>query len=299
MNRRHLIAAGLSLSLALAACGEERQPVERQTALDLPGFFDCIRETDAVLVSAHRAGPSRGLPENALETINALLELGPAMVEVDVRTTRDGVLVLMHDETLNRTTTGNGSVASKTYADLASLRLLDPDGARTPYPIPTLREAILAVKGRGILSIDTKGTDFGLLLDVVDKTDAMAWVSFITYSVNAAAHLRRMAPDAMISVTIKSEQGLRSAQDRLGDLSRITAWTGTGDPNPRLYRALDQAGVEVSLGTFGSADRQRGNARQNAYRDLHDRGVDIIATNEPRAAMASLPMGRVSTCLLP
>src|SRR5690606_35917448 len=95
-----------------------------------------------VLVSAHRGGPRPGLPENALATFEYALNFAPALLETDVRRTADGTLVLLHDETLDRTTTGAGPVAARTLADLRTLYLLDPEGTATPHRIPTLAEAL-------------------------------------------------------------------------------------------------------------------------------------------------------------
>src|SRR5690606_29972854 len=84
------------------------------------------------LVSLHRGGPTSGYPENALETFAYNASLQPVIVECDVRLSKDSALVLMHDNTLSRTTTGRGSVNERTLAELKKLRLADNDQKRTP-----------------------------------------------------------------------------------------------------------------------------------------------------------------------
>ena len=71
------------------------------------------RSTNSVLVVAHR-GDWRNFPENSLEGIENAIKMGVDIVELDVQRTQDGVLILMHDETLNRTTTGKGKVSEVT-----------------------------------------------------------------------------------------------------------------------------------------------------------------------------------------
>ncbi|MEO0755238.1 MAG: glycerophosphodiester phosphodiesterase family protein, partial [Pseudomonadota bacterium] len=83
-----------------------------------------------------------------------VLDQVPALLEVDVRESRDGALVLMHDDTVDRTTTGSGLVADLTLAELKALRLLDNDGRETDFQIPTLGEALSAIGGRTILQLD-------------------------------------------------------------------------------------------------------------------------------------------------
>lgn len=249
------------------------------------------------MVSAHRAGPAPGLPENAIEALDAVLDIGPAMIEVDVRTTGDGVMVLLHDRDLNRTTTGNGRISSKNYTQLERVRLKDPEGATTPYRIPTLHDALLATKGRGILSLDLKAVETDRVVRLVEETDSMNWVSFVAYDLDDAIEIRRAAPDAMIALTIRSFRALDDARDALGGLERVTAWTGTRDPNPRLYRALAESGVEVTLGTFGTADRQEPATARRAYTQLKNQGVDIIASDRPRLVMSAIPPDKVAACM--
>jgi glycerophosphoryl diester phosphodiesterase len=111
----------------------------------------------AVLVVAHRAahrGPGAGGPENSLPSIEAAIAMGCDMVEVDVRRTADGHLVLMHDTTVDRTTTGNGRVDALTLDQIRKLRLLDDDGLPTDLRVPTLHEALVACRGRIMVNLD-------------------------------------------------------------------------------------------------------------------------------------------------
>ena len=80
------------------------------------------RSTNSVLVVAHR-GDWRNFPENSLEGIENAIKMGVDIVELDVQRTQDGVLILMHDETLNRTTTGKGKVSEVTMDYISNLYL--------------------------------------------------------------------------------------------------------------------------------------------------------------------------------
>lgn len=89
------------------------------------GLRDLFRHTDQPLplVSAHRGGPQPGYPENCLATFENTLHHTFAIMEVDPRYTKDGQIVLHHDDTLGRTTTGRGKVSDFTLAELKALRL--------------------------------------------------------------------------------------------------------------------------------------------------------------------------------
>ncbi len=108
------------------------------------------------VVIAHR-GNSSEAPENTLAAINEAFALGADMVEVDVHLSRDGVPVVIHDETVDRTTNGTGLVSGMT---LAELKALDAGSWVSPRyageRIPTLGEALQAAKGKGRLLLDLK-----------------------------------------------------------------------------------------------------------------------------------------------
>lgn len=129
-----------------------------------------------MLVVAHRAchvpAPLHNwrepLPENSLAGIDRCIALGVDVAEVDVRRTRDGYLVLMHDDRVDRTTDGHGKVADLTLAAMRALRLRrdegGPDAPLTDARVPTLDEALACARGRIILNLDIQA---GLHPDVI------------------------------------------------------------------------------------------------------------------------------------
>lgn len=115
-----------------------------------------------ILTAAHRA-QWRSAPENSVPAILAAFEDGAEIVELDVRLTADGVPVLMHDTTVDRTTDGTGRVDSLTLAQIEGLRLREGLGgaqaALTDEHVPTLAEAMLLARDRGLVNLD-KGWPF-------------------------------------------------------------------------------------------------------------------------------------------
>ncbi|MCM4082467.1 glycerophosphodiester phosphodiesterase family protein [Paractinoplanes hotanensis] len=124
-------------------------------AVEKPGSLFLRHGTGApVMVVAHR-GYWRGAPENSLGAVTQAVSHGAQVVEVDIRRTRDGELVLMHDDSVDRTTDGRGRVADLTLAEVRALRLREGLGGRyapvTAVGVPTLREALLALRDSGAL----------------------------------------------------------------------------------------------------------------------------------------------------
>jgi glycerophosphoryl diester phosphodiesterase len=109
-----------------------------------------LADERTILTSAHR-GEHHRHPENSLPAIQAAADAGMDYTELDIRTTSDGKLVLMHDATVNRMTNGKGTVAEMTFDEIRALDL----GARFPgkFPglqVPTFDEALELAKKDGI-----------------------------------------------------------------------------------------------------------------------------------------------------
>jgi glycerophosphoryl diester phosphodiesterase len=96
-------------------------------------------------VAAHRGGAALW-PENSLLAYRGALALGVDLLETDVHLTADGEVVVLHDPTLDRTTTGAGPVRDARRVDLAPLRLRARDGSATQEPIPTLGELLALLR---------------------------------------------------------------------------------------------------------------------------------------------------------
>lgn len=116
----------------------------------------------SVIVVAHR-GCWEPAPENSIEAIDRCRAKGIRVIELDVRTTKDKVLVLMHDGTIDRTTNRTGPVAELTYAELASARLrVGAGGAAASVSgesVPTLAAALIAAGDDTIVNLDVKDAD--------------------------------------------------------------------------------------------------------------------------------------------
>lgn len=102
-----------------------------------------------VLVTAHR-GDWRNAPENSLRAFQYAVAMGVDMVELDLKKTKDNAIVIMHDETINRTTNGNGKPADYTLQELKNFRLKNGLGRATNNTIPTLKEVMLALKSSAV-----------------------------------------------------------------------------------------------------------------------------------------------------
>lgn len=106
-----------------------------------------------VMIFAHR-GNWRNSAENSILAFQDCINEGLDGIEVDLQMTKDSVLIIMHDETLDRTTTGSGKVSDYTIDELRKLRLLNPIGVKTRQTIPTFEQVLLLAKDKILIQVD-------------------------------------------------------------------------------------------------------------------------------------------------
>ncbi len=251
--------------------------------------FLTYSDTRVPLVSAHRGGPDLDYPENAIETFQRIAYKTAAIIECDIALSKDSVLVLMHDETLDRTSTGTGKVNRKTLEELKALQLKDNQGNITSYQIPTLDEALSWGVGKVIFTLDVKrNVPYRLVIDAVRKAHAEAYVAIITYNVDQAATVNNLAPDLMISASIRHADDLLRLNDADVPDTRILAFIGTREADKQLTDLLHQHGILCILGTMGNLDRQAETRGDQLYAEFVENGADILSTDRPLQAAQSL-----------
>jgi glycerophosphoryl diester phosphodiesterase len=290
--RRAGVAA---LAVLLAGCAATPQPAPSSPA-DLGAWFDCLRHRGEALVGAHRAGPAPGLPENALETMMATLTRNPdALLEIDVQVSLDGVLFLLHDDRLDRTTTGSGPARRRDWVDLAALALRDDDGAVTNSRIPTLAQALALARIRGgVVQLDVKrGVDFAAVVAAVRAAGAERHAIIITYRDEDALAVARLAPELMVSAEVRSAAAAEALIAAGMRRDRLLAWTGIRAPDAALFAALRAAGIEPLFGTLGRPgdrldDRWLADGDASEFAELEQQGVVVVATDRGTEVEAAL-----------
>lgn len=146
MKIRNAVLIALSLALSSLVLSAQNRAETLLADLKNP-------ESKTVFVVAHR-GDWRNACENSFDAIQNCIDMGVDIVEIDLKMTKDGELVLMHDKTLNRTTNGKGPVSEKTLSEVKQLVLRDGSGSKTHHKVPTLREAMLLAKGKILVNLD-------------------------------------------------------------------------------------------------------------------------------------------------
>jgi len=168
------------------------------------------------LVSAHRGdtGSVDSYPENTVEAVVQAAEKGADIVEVDVWLSADGTWWVMHDQAVDRTTTGHGDIQQMTDAELAALRIngglgYDRERHRTELRVPRLAELLEAARSQGaVVQVSIKhhgAAAAGRLARFVVDHDAVGFAAIRTYTVDAASVVEAVEPEIFLVVRTESD----------------------------------------------------------------------------------------------
>lgn len=262
-------------------------------------------KTDNFLVIAHRGGRSLG-PEGTVYTFQKAVDLGVDVIEIDIRSTKDSQLVIMHDSTVDRITDGKGPVNSFSLKELKRLDAgfrWSPDNGRT-YPmrgkgltIPTLAEAFAALpKIRMNIEIkESKPEVIAPLCDLIRDYQKTDHVMIASFDVSQLRRFRSQCPQVATSVGAREAvvfYGLQWAfidhiysppaqalqvPERYGNMRVIT---------PRFLKAAHSRNMRVHVWTVNDTDQMR-------Y--LIKLGVDGIMTDYPEKLLQLLKRSRKSS----
>ena len=173
--KKNILLLIVLLATSLTVCAQRSKTLVKE----LNDF-----KSKKVLVVSHR-GDWRNAPENSLQAFKNCIDMGVDMIEIDLHKTKDGQLVLMHDNTINRTTDGKGKVSEYTLAELKKFHLRNGMGRVTFHQIPTLEEVLNLSKGKILINID-KGYDYFkdvyALLEKTGTTDQVVIKSGYDYA---------------------------------------------------------------------------------------------------------------------
>lgn len=284
----------ISLIVLCFSCIQTREPethyVSFETAAELREYLQWYPERTP-LIGAHRGGPADGFPENCIPTFERAIGFAPCLIECDVRKSRDDVLVLMHDERLERTTTGEGNITDFTLPQLKELRLVDSTGAVTEFGIPTLAEALLWAEGKAVLELDVKHpVTPEEIVHIINAHEAHGFSIVITYDWHAAETYHLLDKELVISCSARSTDGVEYLLQSSVPTENLIAFVGVSEPTEDVYRILHQNGIRTILGTMGNLDRKAQTRGAKVYCDLLRNGADVLATDDVELASEALAL---------
>ncbi len=264
----------LILLLFLVACARPESSEQLENILEK--FHDTSSEY--VMVAAHRAAHN-GYPENSISAIKHAINLGVDIVELDVKTTKDGIPVLMHDGTIDRTTNGSGKPENYTLLELKTFRLKMKDGTLTNETIPTLEEALKVVLGNIMVDIDLKTDNLEPIVKVIRKTETEKQVFYFDNDYIALKEVRYLDKTSLLMPRAYSFEMADSA------LKLFSPQVVHIDPSfytSEVTNLIRTGNARIWINALGEPDEMiRKGSIEIAMDSLLLYGANIIQTDEP------------------
>ena len=246
---------------------------ERPTTID--EFYDTSARTRVI---AHR-GFSGAAPENTIAAVRAAIDLGADMVEIDVTLTADNHIVVIHDETLDRTTNGSGKVFDFTRAEL---QLLDAGAWFAPRfageRIPSLDAVLDECEGRILLNVEIKSeaVERGIVKKVATSIQRQRMIDQVvvsSFSPTALDQMHKEAPEIRTAVlyNTKFHKG-QDAVDIVDGLGASVFNIKRQRLTKTMLRRCSEHGIPVGIYTVNKPGRMR---------RLIKKGIDAINTDHP------------------
>ncbi len=282
--------------LVLASCAQQPKYATR-----VEKILAEINDPDSkyIAVVSHR-GDWRNYPENSIPAIESLIRMGADMMELDVKMTKDSVLVLMHDKTVNRMTNGKGLVSDYTLDSLKKLRMRRAHNVTTDsLRVPTLREALLCCKDRILVNVDHAANFYKEIVEMAEEL-GMTGQILMKGSKSIDQVAADMAPYEnnllyMPIININKENGKELFYDYVNrgvvPLAFEVCWKKNGEEMDNCVAEIHKMGSKLWVNTFwpsvcggfGNDDDAALEAADPAdvYGQYVEMGASLIQTDRP------------------
>lgn len=263
-----------SITKTIVVIGEDSIPGVRLS------LSQKIALDDKVLVCAHRAY-HKNAPENSISAIQAAIDLGIDFVEIDVRQTYDGELILMHDTSIDRTTNGSGKVSSLTIEEIRSFFLLNVNGSISTEKVPTLGEVLTLSKGNIYLDLDLKSATISDLYNEVQKYDMLSEAMVVTKNYDIVNYL--LSKDKILYPMANIENGVNEGymESYSGMYMPLVEFWYSGFNNSSVRNQIKTEGWKTFVNIYinDTGDPVSDNYFKINY--VVDRGAKVIQTDYP------------------
>lgn len=231
-----------------------------------------------VLIVAHRAMHTK-FPENSLIAFQHSIDSGVDIIETDIRTTKDGKLILMHDGTVDRTTNGEGKLKDFTFAELQKLELDKESDDPNNHKVPLAEDALNLAHGKIMIDLDIKDVFVKHLVDLVHKTNTQKQVLFFDSDFAVLDSVLLLDSTLMLMPRAHSLEEVRMIIEKYHPpVIHI-------DPSfytKEVVSTIEASGARIWINALGFADAKASiGLVDTAYSFLVEGGANIIQTDYP------------------
>lgn len=269
-----------------------KEPPTRTNPLPIACFADpsCAER----FVVGHRAaGGELGVvaPENSLSAVRAAIAMGLDAIETDPRVTGDGVLVNLHDDTVDRTTNGSGKVAELTFAELSALALDSSEyaGDFSCERVPTIEDVLLTAKGKAYVLLDANKTDrVDLLVAAIQKTGTLDWAIFDTDEVAKIDAALDLEPNLLTMIRVASQAELDAELVHFAAHPPLVVELDSAPGYEAVAASARAAGRRTMVNVFGLDLAAKLSGDPDVYAPVFEAPIDLVQTDRPDLVLRHL-----------
>ncbi|WP_339840061.1 glycerophosphodiester phosphodiesterase family protein [uncultured Maribacter sp.] len=254
---------------------------------DLPEVLRVFHDSNAntVLVAAHR-GAHNGNFENSIASTKHAIKIGVDVIEADVKTTKDGYLVLMHDSSIDRTTTGKGKVEELTLAEIRKYKLKAPYGRISEETVPTFEDFLKVTKGKIMVDVDMKTDNVKGILKAVHALDMQKEVFYFDNDYDQLDLIKELDKSAQLMPRAYS---LQMADSAIVKFAPPVVHIDSKFNTKEVGGLLKKNNSRIWINTLGEKDALiRYGKGEEVIQELIKNGANIIQTDEPEMLLELL-----------
>lgn len=287
MQKHYLILLASVFCFSKTMFGQKKTNyVSFNTPDELYSHFNVRPAGSNPLIQGHRGTSETEFPEGTIASFEALLSETACSIEIDPRLTKDSVIVVFHDEFLDKKTNGRGRLIDYTWRELQQVNLKGPDGELTNYKIERLDDILDWAKGKTVLLLDHKDVPPLMIANMIKEKKAASYVLNTVWSLSEALTYHHADSTRMFLVSIRSSEPIQKyleagihPRQLIGSLG--TTWSDKA----RLHlNELKSMGIPSLLAAASTYDKiEDADERKKTFLMLKDLGIDIIESDYPIA----------------
>ena len=293
----------LAAVLSVLSCAQQPQYANRAEKI-LAEIND--PNSEYVVVISHR-GDWRNYPENSIPAIESIIRMGVDKMELDVKMTKDSVLILMHDKTIDRMTNGKGKVSDITYDSLMTFKMKRAHNVVTDtIKVPTLREALLCCKDRILVNVDHAYPYYKEIVELTEELGVTGQVlmkgksNLDKVNEDMAKHEHNLLYMPIIDINKPKGQALFAEYQERGvvPMAYEICWQYPGEEIDQCIAAVRESGAKLWVNTiwaslcggYGNDDDAALAAADPAdvYAQYIEKGFTMIQTDRPELLISYL-----------
>ncbi len=241
-------------------------------------------DVEEIIICSHRAAMSPDIPENSLYSMQRSKAAGIDMHEIDLAESKDGILYLLHDKTLERTTEGSGFLTEKNSMELDKIKLrgLEENLQRFEHVLEFAKENEI------FLMLDVKEASLKKVISLVESFGMLEQIMVLTFNEERAMEALELPQQFLLSVLVTKEEDLDFYLCKTDEPYYLIAYINQ-NASPTLYQKTTEMGLPIVTDAMGTPDQDALRDGVKVYQEfIKLRKPSVLVTDYPISLRAAL-----------